>query len=43
MNTPLEIRTDFLEVTFKRATAIWWALLWRALLFGFLSGALIGS
>ncbi len=31
-----------LEVTFARATKVWWSLAWRALLFGLLAGAAAG-
>jgi len=32
----------FLEPTLERATLIWWALLWRGVLLGFASGAIVG-
>ncbi len=31
-----------LEVTFSRATKVWWSLLWRAILFGMLAGGAVG-
>jgi hypothetical protein len=31
-----------LEVTFSRATKVWWSLLWRAILFGILAGVAAG-
>jgi F0F1-type ATP synthase membrane subunit c/vacuolar-type H+-ATPase subunit K len=31
-----------LEVTFSRATKVWWSLLWRAILFGTLAGGAAG-
>jgi type III secretory pathway component EscS len=31
-----------LEVTFGRASQVWWAFTWRAMLYALLSGAIIG-
>ena len=31
-----------LEVTFSRATKVWWSLSWRAILFGILAGGAAG-
>ena len=30
------------EVTWRRAFKVWWSFMWRATLFGFLGGVLIG-
>jgi hypothetical protein len=34
--------TDRLDVTWTRATKVWWSLLWRGLLFGSLAGFAAG-
>lgn len=31
------------EVTWRRATEVWWSLIWRAVLFGGLAGAVVGG
>jgi len=33
---------EFVQVTWMRAFKVWWSLLWRSLLFGFLAGAGVG-
>lgn len=33
---------EFVEITWMRAVKVWWSLVWRGILFGFLGGAGIG-
>ena len=33
---------EFIQVTWLRAFKVWWSLLWRGILFGFLAGAGVG-
>ena len=33
---------EYVQVTWKRAFKVWWSLLWRGVLFGFLGGGLVG-
>lgn len=44
MEGEADVRVDFVfvEVTWKRALKVWWSLMWRGLLFGFLAGAALG-
>ncbi|MCA2919882.1 MAG: hypothetical protein IM445_07285 [Microcystis sp. M015S1] len=31
------------EITFKRSLSVWWSFIWRATLFSFVSGAILGA
>ena len=33
---------EFVQVTWMKALKVWWSLLWRGLIFGFLAGAAVG-
>ncbi len=33
---------EFVQVTWGRAVKVWWSLLWRGMLFGFLTGGAAG-
>ena len=33
---------EFAQITWMRAFKVWWSLLWRGVLFGFLAGAGVG-
>jgi hypothetical protein len=42
MSTSSTVDANFLEVTFRRAFLIWWAIVWRSLLWGVPAGAAVG-
>ncbi len=42
MNPSLAPNLNFVQPTFRRAAIVWWALLWRAILFGGGAGFVVG-